>query len=156
MPFERTRSRSLRPAIAAALAGALFAVPAAAWRTGPFIVFFGYDSVTLEPHAAATLDNLVRELAVSPEAHMIVRGHTDRTGLPEGNLLLSCRRARTVRAYLLGKGIASDRMVIQGYGEEDPDVPTEDGVREPQNRRVAFTFGTAAEIEAARADPRRC
>lgn len=148
----RTKRRLLLVA-ATALA---FATPAAAWRSGPFIVFFDYDRQALTPQAMAILDNLANELRIFPEAHIVVQGHTDRTGAAAANLVLSCRRARVAEAYLLAKGVAAARMTVQGYGEDDPLVDTDDGVREPQNRRVAFTFGTAAEIAAARSDPRRC
>lgn len=142
--------------LAAALALVTVATPAAAWRTGPFIIYFGYDSESIDPPAAAILDNLARELATFPEAHIVLQGHTDRTGAAAGNVSRSCRRARAAQGYLLAKGVAATRMVVQGRGESDPLVDTDDGVREPQNRRVAFVFGTAAEIEAARADPHRC
>ena len=69
-----------------------------------------------------------RSCATFPEAHVVVRGHTDRTGAAAANLLLSCRRARAAEAYLLAKGVAPARLAVQGYGEADPEVETEDGV----------------------------
>jgi len=147
--------RALPVLLAAALAAA-FAGAAAAWRSGPFIAYFDYGSENLTPHAAAILDNLASELRIFPEARIVVRGHADRSGASGRNLRLSCRRARRAHAYLLARGVAPERMVVRAYGEEQPLVDTEDGAREPQNRRVEFRFGTAAEIAEAREDGQRC
>jgi outer membrane protein OmpA-like peptidoglycan-associated protein len=45
-----------------------------------------------------------------------------------------------VRAYLVEHGVPGTAMTIQVYGEQRPIVPTEDGVREVQNRRVEIRF----------------
>jgi OmpA-OmpF porin, OOP family len=140
----------------AILGAAMAAAPASAWRTGPFMVFFPFGGDSLDEPARAILDNLAREFAVAPEAHIVVQGHTDRAGTDRPNLALSCRRARRAHAYLLTRGVASARTTIRAYGEAQPLVETEDGAREPQNRRVEFRFGTAAEIAATRSEGHRC
>jgi OOP family OmpA-OmpF porin len=65
-----------------------------------------------------------------------VAGHTDSRGSDAYNMDLSLRRAQSVRDYLVTKGIPSDRLVINGYGESQPiaDNTTEEG--RFQNRRV--------------------
>ena len=55
-----------------------------------------------------------------------------------GHLLLS---AGPVRGYLTGRGIPDGAITSQGFGENNPRVPTADGVRELQNRRVEITYG---------------
>jgi outer membrane protein OmpA-like peptidoglycan-associated protein len=69
-----------------------------------------------------------------------VAGHTDSQGNDEKNLTLSQSRAEAVVAYLVGKGVAEDRLEAKGYGETKPigDNDTKEG-RE-QNRRVEFTI----------------
>jgi hypothetical protein len=65
-----------------------------------------------------------------------VAGYADRAGNPQYNQRLSKRRAQAVAAELERRGVPRSAMVIQGFGEERPLVPTADGVRVPQNRRV--------------------
>jgi outer membrane protein OmpA-like peptidoglycan-associated protein len=53
---------------------------------------------------------------------------------------LSQRRAEAAKAYLVRNGIAANRITTEARGERDPLVQTADGVREPQNRRVAINI----------------
>ncbi|NQZ45897.1 MAG: OmpA family protein, partial [Erythrobacter sp.] len=54
---------------------------------------------------------------------------------------LAERRNESVRAYLTGRGIPDARISSEAFGESQPRVPTDDGVRELQNRRVEVTYG---------------
>ena len=63
-------------------------------------------------------------------------GYTDRSGSPGYNQRLSERRANNVAKALAALGVPPAQMVVSGRGENDNRVPTADGVREPQNRRV--------------------
>lgn len=63
-------------------------------------------------------------------------GHTDTSGSAIYNEDLSERRATAVKDALVLQGIPADSITTVGKGKTDPLVPTEDGVREPQNRRV--------------------
>jgi len=54
---------------------------------------------------------------------------------------LSERRNASVQAYLTSHGVAAGAITSQGFGESNPRVPTADGVRELQNRRVEITYG---------------
>jgi outer membrane protein OmpA-like peptidoglycan-associated protein len=54
---------------------------------------------------------------------------------------LSQRRNASVRTYLTSHGIPDGAITSQAFGETMPRVPTADGVREPQNRRVEITYG---------------
>jgi OOP family OmpA-OmpF porin len=69
-----------------------------------------------------------------------VVGYTDRAGSSGYNLRLSKRRADTVRAALVKDGVAAAAIADAGRGEDSPAVPTPDGVRNPQNRRVTITL----------------
>ena len=71
----------------------------------------------------------------------MLAGHADRSGSASYNVGLSQRRADAVRAYLAGRGVPDGSISTSAFGEERPLVQTEDGVREPQNRRVEITFG---------------
>jgi OOP family OmpA-OmpF porin len=65
-----------------------------------------------------------------------VNGYTDTSGTPQYNQGLSVRRARAVQAELVRDGVPQNAITIQGFGENNLLVPTGNGVREPQNRRV--------------------
>lgn len=117
------------------------APPVVPCNTGPYIVFFDFDKSDITPEAARILDSAASAYANCGTAKVMLAGHTDRAGTPKYNLGLAQRRADTVRGYLGGRGIPEARMTTQSFGEGSPRVPTADGVREAQNRRVEVTYG---------------
>lgn len=84
----------------------------------------------------ATIDDALAELARHPAADIVVVGHTDALGSDATNDALALKRAQTVRASILGRGIAADSVSAVGRGKRELLVPTPDGVAEPRNRRV--------------------
>ena len=64
--------------------------------------------------------------------------HTDSRGSDEYNLTLSDNRARSVREYIVSKGIPASRIISQGYGETNPEVPNDTDENRQLNRRVEF------------------
>lgn len=115
--------------------------PKVACNTGPYIVFFDFDKSDITAEAARILDSAASAYANCGTANVMLAGHTDRAGSPKYNLGLAQRRATAVRGYLAGRGIPDGRMTTQAFGESAPRVPTADGVREAQNRRVEVTYG---------------
>jgi len=75
---------------------------------------------------------------------LTVTGHTDTVGSDAYNMRLSRRRAESVAARLEQDGIASSEIEIVAKGKRDLLVPTADGVREPQNRRVQIVYDGGA------------
>src|SRR5216683_6439716 len=69
-----------------------------------------------------------------------VTGYTDASGSAGYNQRLSERRANAVADALARQGVARTDMMVSGRGKNDQRVPTADGVREPQNRRVEIVF----------------
>ena len=67
-----------------------------------------------------------------------VQGHTDNTGTPEHNRILSDQRANAVRDWLTAHGVQPDRLVARGYGQEKPIVPNVTAAMKAKNRRVQF------------------
>ena len=53
---------------------------------------------------------------------------------------LSQRRAEAIKAELVKNGVPANEISVVAKGESQPLVPTADGVREPQNRRVQIVF----------------
>jgi len=115
--------------------------PAMPAQPGPFVVFFDWDKSELTVDARRVLDQVVaRERGGNEGIHLI--GNADRSGTDTYNMKLSQRRADSAKTYLVGHGIAPNRITTEARGERDPLVNTADGVREPQNRRVAINLMT--------------
>jgi outer membrane protein OmpA-like peptidoglycan-associated protein len=69
---------------------------------------------------------------------MEISGHTDNAGKPEKNKDLSQRRAESVKRYFVEKGIAQDRLIGKGYGDEKPIADNKKKAGKKKNRRVEF------------------
>lgn len=67
-----------------------------------------------------------------------IQGHTDNTGTRERNATLSQERANSVKSYLVAKGIAADRIVSKGYGQDAPVADNDTPKGREANRRVEF------------------
>ncbi|MGH7075548.1 MAG: OmpA family protein [Stellaceae bacterium] len=121
-------------------------MPAAAPAPAPpppprtFLVFFGFDRYNLTADARKTLEAAAFTFRKSGIAKINVSGYTDLAGTQAYNLRLSHRRAEAVSAYLARRGVPRRVMVVRWFGKEHPRVPTPNGVREPQNRRVEIVM----------------
>jgi OmpA-OmpF porin, OOP family len=101
-----------------------------------FLVFFDWDRSDITPEADSILSDAAAYAKTTGAVRIDATGHADRSGPDAYNMALSMRRATAVKARLLALGVPESEITIQAKGESDPLVPTEDGVREPQNRRV--------------------
>ncbi|OGS53294.1 MAG: flagellar motor protein MotB [Erythrobacter sp. RIFCSPHIGHO2_12_FULL_63_10] len=116
-------------------------VTAPVCNKGPYIVFFEWDRSDITPEAATILNNAVSAYANCGSAAVMLAGHADRSGATTYNVGLSQRRADAVRSYMSARGVPDTRISSEAFGESQPRVPTADGVRELQNRRVEITYG---------------
>jgi OOP family OmpA-OmpF porin len=105
----------------------------------PGMVFFDFDSASLPADARQTVEFVARNSGPCNWRNIGVVGHADRSGSNEYNVGLSQRRAQAVADLLTSMGVARASIQINARGEEQPRVPTADGVREAQNRRVEMT-----------------
>jgi outer membrane protein OmpA-like peptidoglycan-associated protein len=101
-----------------------------------FLVFFDWNRADLTERARQIIGEAVQHARGQRSTRIEVAGHADRSGTVQFNQALSRRRAETVAAELVRRGIAREDIVITALGESQPLVPTADDVREPQNRRV--------------------
>jgi outer membrane protein OmpA-like peptidoglycan-associated protein len=108
---------------------------------GPWMVFFDRDSDKIRIESAAILDNAADAYKNCGQFVVNVSGHTDRKGTDQYNVGLSQRMAMSVREYLAARGIPDGVITTEAFGESRPLVETQDGVSEPQNRRVEIYFG---------------
>lgn len=107
---------------------------------GPFLVFFNWDSDVVDEQAMSILEAATLAFNEFGIARIVAVGYTDTSGAVDYNEDLSERRALNVQAVLARLGIDANFVNISWRGEEDPRVPTADGVRERQNRRVEITL----------------
>ena len=108
---------------------------------GPYIVFFDWDKATITPEAATVLDSAVTAYGSCDVVPIMLAGYADRSGGDGYNQGLSARRNTSVQSYLTGRGIPASSIGSQAFGETNNRVPTADGVRELQNRRVEIAYG---------------
>ena len=105
-----------------------------------YIVFFDFDRATLTAQALTTIKQAAAAAKSGNKTRIGVTGHTDRAGSDAYNMALSLRRANAVKDALVREGIPATGITVVGRGESQPLVPTADGVREPQNRRVEIVL----------------
>ena len=106
----------------------------------PGNITFQTGSSDLNTDFLKVLDSVGIVLKEYNKTLVVISGHTDNVGDTASNQALSQRRAESVGSYLASRSVASDRMVITGYGESQPvaDNKTADG--KSKNRRVELTL----------------
>ena len=115
--------------------------PPAMCAASQFIIFFAWNRSDITLEAATVLDAAIGAYGSCGNIPIALAGHSDTSGTQAYNLGLSERRDNSVRAYLTARGIPDATITAQAFGETRPLVPTPDGVREAQNRRVEITYG---------------
>lgn len=98
--------------------------------------FFDFDKSVLKPEGNAKLDDLVSKLQGMNLEVIIAVGHTDAIGSDAYNQKLSVRRAEAVKAYLVSKGIESNRVYTEGKGKKQPVADNKTAAGRAKNRRV--------------------
>ena len=116
------------------------AAPPAPQIARTYLVFFDWDRADLTDRARQIVAEAAQNARRVQTTRIEVAGHADRSGSAQYNQRLSLRRAETVAAELVRHGISRNEIVVQAFGESRPLVPTADGVREPQNRRVEIVL----------------
>jgi OOP family OmpA-OmpF porin len=100
---------------------------------------FDFNKADIKPVYYPDLDEVVTVMKDNPLLNILIEGHTDSIGTEEYNQRLSERRARSVKEYLVLKGIASNRMTAMGFGESRPIASNETEEGRAKNRRVQIT-----------------
>ena len=105
-----------------------------------YYVFFDFDRSDITPEAQVVIDQVGTDWTDLGNPDVDVVGHADRSGSRVYNQALSLRRAQATENALGGVGVPGGDVSISGQGEDNPLVPTPDGVREPSNRRAEIRF----------------
>ena len=103
-------------------------------------VYFGYDSFQLAPEEVAKIERIADYLNRNSRTVLIIEGHCDERGSNEYNLSLGEQRALSVRSYLVGLGIAAERVQSRSFGEERPVVQGTGEAAWRLNRRGEFAL----------------
>lgn len=106
-----------------------------------YLVFFDFDKYNLTQDAVDVIRNLFTNTKDARAVQYSVTGHADRSGSDAYNLKLSERRAKAVQQELQRIG-APGSVSVDWKGERDPLVHTDDGIKEPQNRRAEIRVRT--------------
>ena len=101
-------------------------------------VHFATDSAVLTDQDKALLDKMIVTLKRLHFVDGEVDGYTDSTGSAKYNQGLSERRAQAVADYLTSNGVSEHRMVVKGYGQENPVADNKTAEGRAHNRRVVL------------------
>jgi OOP family OmpA-OmpF porin len=83
-------------------------------------VLFDFDRAVIKPDGRSKLDDLSSKMQGIDLEVVIAIGHADQIGTPAYNQSLSVRRAEAIKAYLVSKGVAANRVYTEGKGETQP------------------------------------
>lgn len=126
--------------------------PAESWRTTLIEkpvrlegASFAPGSNKLLPGASSKLDEVVNAANQSQDIRLNVVGYTDSTGSAQKNLKLSQGRADAVKAYLVKKGVAADRISSKGMGADNPIADNTTAEGRAKNRRVEVNYAIKEE-----------
>jgi OOP family OmpA-OmpF porin len=99
-------------------------------------VLFDFDKSVLKPEGKSKLDDLAGKVKTINLEVVIAIGHTDSIGSDAYNQKLSVRRAESVKAYLVSKGVEPNRIYTEGKGEKQPVASNKTKDGRQKNRRV--------------------
>lgn len=103
-------------------------------------VLFETGKSDLKANAHANLSKLVAVLNQQPDRSLVIEGHTDSVGSEDFNQALSQRRADSVKAFLIGQGVAANRITAVGKGESSPVASNDTSQGRQLNRRVEIVI----------------
>lgn len=104
-------------------------------------IFFVTRSATILKVSYEQLDFIAEQLQADPNLRLSIEGHTDNVGKASRNETLSERRANSVKAYLIKKGIDASRLSTKGFGEMKPAASNKYIGGRAKNRRVELKLG---------------
>lgn len=101
-------------------------------------VNFEFGSANLTKESFPILLNAIQILTDNPSMQIEIIGHTDNVGSENYNLVLSEKRAKIVKDYMVANGISSERLFVKGMGESDPIAENKTIEGRTLNRRIEF------------------
>lgn len=101
-------------------------------------IVFKTGSADIEPASEEILEEAFNTLEENKDLAVEIRGYTDNVGNRRSNMRLSQRRADSVKAWLVGKGIDGSRVSTKGYGPDNPVADNKTAEGRQKNRRIEF------------------
>ncbi|MDH5264569.1 MAG: OmpA family protein [Betaproteobacteria bacterium] len=107
-------------------------------RQGRIALYILFDTgkATIRPESQPIVKQVVDMMKAHPEVKVAVEGHTDNVGAPAANRMLSEQRARAVVAAITAQGVASERLIAAGFGQDKPVASNANEDGRARNRRV--------------------
>jgi|GEM_PF-587026 len=103
-------------------------------------IYFQFGTSQLRQESEPRLQELLNYMKQNPGKKVEISGHTDKIGSRETNLMVSQARAEAVKRWLVSKGIATDRIITNGYGESQPLASNDDEIDGRElNRRIEIS-----------------
>jgi len=102
----------------------------------PSDISFDVNRADIKSNFRPVLDTFAKGLLSNTATTVTIIGHTDSSGTDAINNPLSLNRAASTRDYLVGKGVPSSRITIDGRGSREPLVPNDSAANKAKNRRV--------------------
>ncbi|MGE0801672.1 MAG: OmpA family protein [Lautropia sp.] len=115
----------------------------------PSDISFDVNKADIRPGFQPILDRFAQTLVQNPAATVQIIGHTDSTGSDAINNPLSVHRAASTRDYLVGHGVAPQRIMIDGRGRWEPVADNNTVEGRARNRRVEIYVGEQARTASA-------
>jgi OOP family OmpA-OmpF porin len=120
--------------------------PRSKHETRTYTLYFSFDKSELDQGGKNQIERVVREYRAGAPVTIVLAGHADRSGKKPYNLVLSRERSEAVRRQLIKSGIPVQMIEAHAFGEMRPRKGTQDGKREPANRRVEITVGPVSTL----------
>ena len=105
-----------------------------------YVVYFDFDKSNLRSEDQDVINRASQDISKFNPSKVLVAGYTDTSGSADYNANLSARRADSVSNALTNRGVANMVVDEKALGETNLAVPTGDGVKLQQNRRVVIQF----------------
>ncbi|WP_205761563.1 OmpA family protein [Longimicrobium terrae] len=108
-------------------------------------ILFATNSDVIQSAGQSNLRQLAASLQRYPGTEVLIVGHTDADGSDDYNMGLSLRRASAARNYLVGQGISSSVIRVEGRGESEPVADNTTAAGKSRNRRVEVAIFASEE-----------
>ncbi|HPV31710.1 MAG TPA: OmpA family protein [Methylotenera sp.] len=114
----------------------------------PSDISFDVGRADINPNFRTILDTFAKGLVSNPSSNVTIIGHTDSSGSDAINNPLSLNRAASVRDYIVARGVATNRIAIDGRGSHEPLVANDTSANKAKNRRVEIFVAEPAPAPA--------
>ncbi len=104
-------------------------------------ILFDSGSADIQGASQELMEEVTGTILANPQLKLIrIEGHTDSQGSASLNRKLSQSRVDSVMAWMINRGVPTEKLVAQGYGEDQPIASNATAEGRAQNRRVVFTI----------------